>query len=91
MLKEKAKAPAGQPIYTPAERARMEIERRINSLEGPPTLRPVTAQISSLKVNNQPARVLYESVCKLAGINLLLDPAGLDATATAQARISTST
>jgi general secretion pathway protein D len=78
MLKERSKAPPGTPIYTPAERARMEIEKRINSLQGPPQLQPITAQISSLKVNNQPARVLYESVCKLAGINLLLDPAGLD-------------
>lgn len=80
MLKERAKAPAGTPIYTPAQRARMEIEVRINALQGPPALQPINAQISSLKVNNQPARVLYESVCKLAGINLLLDPAGLDPT-----------
>lgn len=77
MLKERNRNP-GAPIYTPAERARQEIERRVSSLEGPPTLRPINDQISSLKVNNQPARVLYESVCKLAGINLLLDPAGLD-------------
>jgi general secretion pathway protein D len=77
MIKERAKAPAGTPIYTPAERARMEIERRINALQGLPQLEPITAQISSLKVNNQPARVLYESVCKLAGLNLLVDPAGL--------------
>ncbi len=79
MLKERAKTPAGTPIYTPAEKARQEIERRINSLQGPPTLKPINAQISSLKVNNQPARVLYESVCKLAGINLLVDPSGLEA------------
>ncbi|MDQ2712830.1 MAG: hypothetical protein M3Y24_11490 [Acidobacteriota bacterium] len=77
MLKERAKAP-GAPIFTPAERARQEIERRVNSLQGPPTLQPINAQISSLKVNNQPTRVLYESICKLAGINLLLDPAGLE-------------
>ncbi len=78
MLKERAKVPAGTPVYTPAQQARLEIERRINSLEGPPVLRPINAQISSLKVNNQPARILYESVCKLAGINLLVDPAGLE-------------
>ncbi len=82
MLKERAKAPAGTPIYTPAERARQEVERRVNSLEGPPALQPINAQISSLKVNNQPARVLYESVCKLAGINLLVDPTGLESPGT---------
>ncbi len=83
MIKERTKVPANTPIYTPAERARQEIERRVNSLQGPPTLRPINAQISSLKVNNQPARVLYESVCKLAGINLLVDPAGLEGPGTA--------
>ena len=45
------------------------MERRINSLEGPPALRPINAQIASIKINNQPARVLFESIGKLAGIN----------------------
>ncbi len=78
MIKERTRVPAGTPILTPAEQARREVERRIDSLGGPPTLRPINAQISSLKVNNQPARVLYDSVCKLAGINLIVDPAGLE-------------
>ncbi len=78
MVKEKAKAPPGTTILTPAERARKEVEARINSLEGPPTLRPINNQISSLKMNNQPPRVLYESVCKLAGVNVLFDPSGIE-------------
>ncbi len=78
MLRERARVAAGTPILTPAEQARREVERRVNSLEGPPVLKPINAEISSLKVNNQPTRVLYESVCKLAGINLLTDPAGLE-------------
>jgi general secretion pathway protein D len=78
MLKERAKSPAGTPIYTPAERARMEVEKRVSSLEGPPVLRPLTNQISSLKMNAQPARVLYESVCRYAGVNALFDPTGLE-------------
>lgn len=80
MIKEQQKAPPGTIILTPAERARKEVEDRINSLEGPPTLRPINNQITSLKMNNQPARVLYESVCKLAGINVLFDPSGIDST-----------
>ena len=79
MLKKQKQVAAGTPVYTPAEQARQDSERRINSLEGPPTLRPITNQIHSLKMNNQPARMLYESVCKLAGINALFDPGGLDA------------
>lgn len=78
MIKEKAKAPPGTVILTPAEKARKEVEARINSLEGPPQLRPINNEITSLKMNNQPPRVLYESVCKLAGINVLFDPAGLE-------------
>jgi general secretion pathway protein D len=78
MIREREKAPPGTPILTPAEKAQREMEQRISSLEAPPTLRPITNQISSLKMNNQPARVLYESVCKLAGINVLFDPTGID-------------
>ncbi len=80
MIKERAKLPAGTPVLTPAEKARADVEKRINSLEGPPTLRPINNQITSLKMNNQPARVLYESVGKLAGINVLFDPTGIDPT-----------
>src|SRR6185312_5239735 len=80
MVKEKSKAPPGTTILTPAEKARREVEARINSLEGPPALRPINNQISSLKMNNQPPRVLYESVCKLAGINVLFDPQGIEST-----------
>jgi general secretion pathway protein D len=79
MLKEQARLPLGTPILTAAERARQVIEKRINSLEGPPELRPISSQLDGLRLNNQPARVLYESVGKLAGINVLFDPAGIDA------------
>jgi len=78
MIKERDKAPVGTPILTPAEKAQREMEQRVASLEAPPSLRPINNQISSLKMNNQPARVLYESVGKLAGINVLFDPSGID-------------
>jgi len=80
MLKRKAQLPAGTPILTPAQQMQQQVEQRIQSLEGPPTLRPITNQINSLKMNNQPARVLYDSVGKLAGINVLFDPTGIDPT-----------
>jgi general secretion pathway protein D len=57
MVKEQQKAPPGTTILTPAEKARREVEARINSLEGPPELRPINNQISSLKMTNQPPRV----------------------------------
>lgn len=80
MIKAKDAAP-GQPVLTPAERARQETERRLSSLEGPPVLRPLKSQIEVLSMNNQPARLLYESASKLAGINVLFDPSGIDANA----------
>ncbi len=78
MIKERSMLPAGTAVLTPAEKAQRETEARINSLEGPPVLRPITDQITSLKMNNQPARVLYETVGKLAGINVLFDPTGFE-------------
>jgi general secretion pathway protein D len=81
MIKERSALPAGTPVLTPAEKARQAVEKRINSLEGPPTLRPLNNQITSLKMNNQPTRVLYETVSKLAGINVLFDPSGVDTAA----------
>lgn len=78
MVKEKGKLPAGTAVLTPAQQARAELEKRVNALESAPALRPINNQISSLKMNNQPIRVLYESVCKLAGINVLFDPQGLE-------------
>ena len=37
-------------------------------------MKPITNQISTLKMNNQPPKVLYETVGKLAGINVVFDP-----------------
>jgi general secretion pathway protein D len=78
MIEERKKAAAGTPILTPAEQARLDLQKRIDALQGPPQLKPLNNQISSLKMNNQPARVLYESVGKLVGINVLFDPQGID-------------
>ena len=40
---------------------------------GPPELKPMTAVIPVLKMNNQPPKVLYETVAKLAGVNVVFD------------------
>ena len=39
-----------------------------------PELKPINPQLTSLKMNNQPVRILYETVGKLAGINVVFDP-----------------
>lgn len=80
MLNQQKQSAAGTLILTPGERARREMQQRIDSLQAPPQLRSLDQQISSLKMNNQPSRVLYESLGKLAGINVIFDPEGIDTT-----------
>jgi len=58
---------------TPAELARRESDDRVNSMLEPPELKPMNAVIPTLKMNNQPPRILYETVGKLAGANVVFD------------------
>jgi general secretion pathway protein D len=58
---------------TPDELARKESEQKIDSMLPVPELKPLNQQPITLKMTNQPARVLYETVGKLAGINVLFD------------------
>ncbi|MBS1874305.1 MAG: tetratricopeptide repeat protein [Acidobacteria bacterium] len=59
---------------TPAERARKEMDERAASILPPPELKPISQLPATLKINNQPPKVLYETVGKLAGINVVFDP-----------------
>ncbi len=59
---------------TPAELARRETQARMESMESPPELRPLSRQRINLRMTKQPAKVLFETVGKLAGINLIFDP-----------------
>lgn len=59
---------------TSTELERKEAEERVASLQPVPRLKPITNQISTLKMNNQPPKVLYDTVGKLAGINVVFDP-----------------
>ena len=71
--KKKGLAPGEAPM-TSADKERKESLEMIQSLLPVPELKPVTNQITQLKMNNQPPKVLYETVGKLAGINVLFDP-----------------
>jgi general secretion pathway protein D len=71
---KKGNVPPGETPLTPAEQSRVDSVKMIESMLPVPVLRPITSQISSLKMNNQPPKVLYETVGKLAGINVLFDP-----------------
>jgi general secretion pathway protein D len=43
------------------------------SIEGPPELKPIVGVIQTLKINNQPPKVLYETIGKMAGVNVVFD------------------
>ncbi|MEQ1945675.1 MAG: cohesin domain-containing protein [Bryobacteraceae bacterium] len=63
-----------QDIYlTPAERERKASDERVSSMMAPPELKPMTLVVPTLKMNNQPPRVLYDTVGKLAGVNVVFD------------------
>lgn len=58
---------------TPAERARREAERRAASLLAVPELKPVTRQVTNLKIVNQSPKVIFETLGKLTGVNVLFE------------------
>ena len=59
---------------TPAELSRKESVDRIARIEGPAELKPMSRQPISLRMTNQPPKVLFETVGKVAGINVVFDP-----------------
>lgn len=76
MIRERAKLPANARVLSPVQKAEKAIDTRVKSLQGPPELRPLNNQITNLRMNNQSTRVLYDTVAKLAGINVLFDSQG---------------
>jgi general secretion pathway protein D len=62
---------------TPAEQVRRETAQHVESMLGPPELKAAVKRIPTIKLNNQPPRVLYESIGKIAGITTVIDPDGL--------------
>jgi general secretion pathway protein D len=73
---------AGGRVLTPVEQMRRDSSLQVDSMMGPPELRPAVRRIPSVKLNNQPPRVLYESIGKIAGITTVIDPDGLGAVQT---------
>ena len=71
-----------QRALTPADEARKKMQDRISRLLPVPELRPLnTTPIQTLKIHNQPVKILFETVAKVAGacegcqaINVLWDP-----------------
>jgi general secretion pathway protein D len=73
--REKKKGPDSDTRgLTPSQLAERNIGEKIDSMLPVPRLRALNPQPINLKMNNQPVKVLFETVGKLAGINVLFDP-----------------
>ncbi|MGA2117334.1 MAG: cohesin domain-containing protein [Bryobacteraceae bacterium] len=65
--------PPAERALTPAESYQREEQKKFGRMLAVPELRPLNPAPINLKMNNK-TRVLWETVAKLAGINLLWDP-----------------
>lgn len=57
-----------------ADRVRKQNESRLETLMDAPVLKPIQREIVNLKMNNQPVKILFETLSKMAGINVMFDP-----------------
>jgi general secretion pathway protein D len=68
-------SPASVRALTPAEEARKETRERINRMLPVPELKPLNPDaVKNLKINGQTVKVVFETIGKVAGINVLWDP-----------------
>ena len=59
---------------TPQQTAQKDADDRIAMLSAPPELRPISKRIDTLKMNNQPPKVLFDTLGKMVGVNVVFDP-----------------
>ena len=84
------KRPPEPSFLTPAEHARQDLENVSAFCRAPLRCARLTIRLVTLKMNNQTSRVLYESVGRLAGINVLFDPQVLKGKAVRAVALATS-
>ena len=73
-LEEQGKATLDEISLTPVEAAKRDIQDKVQRLLPVPELKPLNTQPITLRMNNQKPKVLFETVGKLAGVNVLFDP-----------------
>ncbi len=72
--KQKPPLKPGERPLTPGEQEKQREEKQFEAMQPLPELRPLNPEPIYLKMNNQPPKVLFETVGKYAGINVLFDP-----------------
>lgn len=71
---EEKQLPEQERGVTEIERFEKKSEEAVAALQPPPELKPIAQPLNRIRITNQPVRVLYETVAKLAGINVIFDP-----------------
>src|ERR1035437_10090380 len=66
--------PAQERALTPTDEAKKAIKDKIDRMLPVPELKPLNPEPIRLQMNSQPVKVLFETVGKLAGINVVWDP-----------------
>ncbi|MGA2197290.1 MAG: cohesin domain-containing protein [Bryobacteraceae bacterium] len=69
-----AEAPPEVRGLTPSELSKKENAEKIDRMLGVPELKPLLPTLIGFKINNQTPKVLFETVAKYAGLNVLFDP-----------------
>jgi len=72
--REAPKPDAEQETASALEQDRLQRGRKIAALKAPPALQPISTQPINVTIPNQESRVIFETIGKLAGINVLMDP-----------------
>ena len=73
-LKDDPKADQETIGVGPLERERRARQAKVARLKGLPELKPISTQLINLTIPKQESKVVFETICKLAGINVLFDP-----------------
>jgi len=74
LLELARRQPAGTPFVDPAEVSRRANEARMGAMLPVATLKPTTERLDVLVIPNQPTRVLFDTVAKFGGLNIIYDP-----------------
>ncbi len=59
---------------TPSDEAKKQTREKIDRMLPVPELKPLNNDLINLKLNNQSPKVLFETVAKVAGLNVIWDP-----------------
>jgi general secretion pathway protein D len=72
--RESGRADVAEETASALEQDRAQRDRKIAALKAPPALQPMSTQPINVTIPNQESRVIFETIGKLAGVNVLMDP-----------------